>query len=109
MVTPFLTAFANLAGVIGGALVSTFILGQPLVVYTNLLQEVVTVGDLTLGLVKSLIFAVIVAGVGCIRGLQTERSPTAVGVSTTSAVVSSIVFLAVADAILALIVQVLGV
>ena len=107
--TPILTAFANLAGIIGGALVSTFVLDQPLVIYTNLLQQVVTIEGISLGLVKALIFGTIVAAIGCIRGMQTANSPTAVGESTTSAVVTAIVFLAITDAILAVIVQVLGI
>jgi phospholipid/cholesterol/gamma-HCH transport system permease protein len=107
--TPLLAAFANLAGVIGGALVSSVILGQPLVVYTNLLKEVVSIQDIGLGLGKAVIFGVIVAAIGCIRGMQTRNTPTAVGESATSAVVTSIVFLAITDALLAVVVQVLGI
>tara|TARA_R110002072_G_scaffold217365_1_gene374957 strand:- start:21328 stop:22479 length:1152 start_codon:yes stop_codon:yes gene_type:complete len=107
--TPLLAAFATAAGVIGGAVVSAFVIGQPLVIYTNLLQEKVTLSDVTLGLVKAALFGMIVASLGCIRGLQTGKSASAVGAATTSAVVTSIVFLAITDAIIAVIVQIIGV
>jgi phospholipid/cholesterol/gamma-HCH transport system permease protein len=104
-----LAAFATAAGVIGGAIVSVFVIGQPLVIYTNLLQEKVTLGDVTLGLVKAALFGIIVASLGCVRGLQTGNSASAVGAATTSAVVTSIVFLAITDALLAVIVQIIGI
>lgn len=107
--TPLLAAFATAAGVLGGAIVSVFVIGQPLVIYTNLLQEKVTLGDVTLGLVKAALFGIIVASLGCVRGLQTGNSASAVGAATTSAVVTSIVFLAITDALLAVIVQIIGI
>lgn len=109
LMTPLLAVFANVAGIVGGALVSRFVLDQPLVVYTNLLRDVLTPTDIALGMVKALVFGALVAGIGCIRGLQTAANPTAVGKSTTSAVVTGIVFIAIADAILAMVVQVLGI
>ena len=109
LMTPLLAAFAALAGIVGGGLVSTFILGQPLVVYTNDMQLFVGVPGVILGLIKSMAFGVIVAAVGCIRGMQTLNSPSAVGLSTTSAVVTSIVFLAITDAVLAVVVQILDI
>jgi phospholipid/cholesterol/gamma-HCH transport system permease protein len=107
--TPLLAAFANLAGIVGGALVSSFVLGQPLVVYTNLLKDVIHIQDIGIGLGKAVIFGIIVASIGCIRGMQTRNTPTAVGEAATSAVVTSIVFISITDALLAVIVQVLGI
>ena len=51
------------------------------------------------GLFKSLIFGLVVAAVGCIRGMQTRGGAIAVGVSTTRAVVSGIVLIVIADAL----------
>ncbi len=107
--TPLLAGFANLAGIVGGALVSRFVLGQPLAVYTNLLKDVIHIQDIGIGLGKAVIFGIIVASIGCIRGMQTRNTPTAVGEAATSAVVTSIVFLSITDALLAVIVQVLGI
>ena len=109
VVTPLLTAFCTLAGIVGGAVVSVSVLALPLVIYTNQLQSAVDVGDICGGLVKAMVFGVLVAAIGCIRGLQTHRTPTAVGESTTSAVVSGIVLIAVADALLVVIYRILDI
>ena len=48
---------------------------------------------------KGVVFGAIVSAVGCLRGLQTQQGPSAVGVSTTRAVVTSIVLIVIADAV----------
>jgi phospholipid/cholesterol/gamma-HCH transport system permease protein len=48
---------------------------------------------------KGIVFGAIVSAVGCLRGLQTQQGPSAVGVSTTRAVVSSILLIIIADAV----------
>ena len=58
----------------------------------------VHLNDLWVGIAKAVVFGVIVSGVGCWRGLQTEQGPSAVGLSTTRAVVTSILLIIVADA-----------
>ncbi len=60
-------------------------------------------------MLKGLVFAVLVAGVGCLRGMQTRSGASAVGMSTTSAVVSGIVMIAFADGIFAVIYYYLGI
>lgn len=99
LMVPFLTMFANLMGILGGA-VMFLSLEYPLSTY---FQQAIAAGDpqhLLSGLVKSLAFGVTVAGVGCLRGLQTLRGPSAVGQSTTRAVVTAILLIVVVDAIL---------
>ena len=96
VVTPLLTAFANLAGLIGGALVFMSF-DFTLETYVN---RVLLRGDLIQllgGLTKALFFGVIVAGVGCLEGLRTGSGARAVGESTTRSVVSSIVLIILAD------------
>jgi phospholipid/cholesterol/gamma-HCH transport system permease protein len=61
------------------------------------------VSDILLGLEKSLVFGLIVAAMGCLRGLQTREGPSAVGESTTRAVVSSILLLILADALFSIV------
>ena len=56
-----------------------------------------------------IVFGILVAGVGCLRGLQTRIGASAVGDSTTSAVVSGIVLIAIADGIFAVVYYYLGV
>jgi len=65
------------------------------------LQSALHFGDLAEGLSKSIVFGGIVAGVSCLRGLQTGEGPRAVGESTTRSVVSSILLIIFADAIFA--------
>ena len=55
--------------------------------------------DVVLAGVKGLVFGAIVATIGCLRGLQTQQGPSAVGVSTTRAVVTSILLIVIADAV----------
>ncbi len=108
LITPLLTVFANLVGILGGALVITS-LGYPVIAYYNQVVNFVTWQDFSGGLVKCFVFGVLIAATGCIRGLQTLRGPSAVGESTTSAVVSSIVLIAVFDGIFSIIYYYLGV
>ena len=105
--TPFLAMFANLFGLIGGAVVMRS-LGFPLVSYVNQIVSAVTVGDLLGGLFKSLVYGIVVAGIGCLRGLQTTIGASAVGQSTTSAVVSGIVLIAIVDGVFAVVFYALG-
>ena len=96
IMTPLLTVFANLVGVLGGAVV-LINLGFPLITYFNQLLARVDYGDLLGGLAKSFVFGILIAGVGCLRGLQTGTGASAVGDSTTRAVVSGIVLIVVVD------------
>jgi phospholipid/cholesterol/gamma-HCH transport system permease protein len=107
MVTPLLTVFANLFGLIGGAVVMRS-LGFPLITYVNQIQSAVTVSDLLGGLVKSLAYGIVVAAIGCLRGLQTKTGASAVGQSTTRAVVSGIVLIAIVDGVFAVVFYALG-
>jgi phospholipid/cholesterol/gamma-HCH transport system permease protein len=105
--TPLLAMFANLFGLIGGAVVMQT-LGFPLVTYVNQILSAVTVGDLLGGLFKSLVYGIVVAGIGCLRGLQTTTGASAVGQSATRAVVSGIVLIAIVDGVFAVVFYALG-
>ena len=74
-------------------------LGYPLVTYIDHVQSVIDSADVLVGLFKALVFGALVGGVSCLRGLQTKTGPSAVGISTTRAVVSSIVLLVVAEGV----------
>jgi phospholipid/cholesterol/gamma-HCH transport system permease protein len=64
--------------------------------------------DFGLGLIKSAVYGVLIAIAGCYRGIQCGKSSAAVGEAATSAVVTSIVWIVVASAILTVIYDVLG-
>ena len=106
--TPLLTIFADLIGLVGGAVVMLS-LGFPLVTYFHQVEYAVTYGSLVGGLVKAFVFGILVAGIGCLRGLQTKTGATAVGESTTSAVVSGIILIAITDGIFSVVYYYLGV
>lgn len=105
--TPLLTVFANLFGLLGGAVVMRS-LGFPLVTYVNQILSAVTAGDLAGGLLKSLVYGLVVSAIGCLRGLQTTTGAGAVGRSTTSAVVSGIVLIALVDGVFAAVFYAVG-
>lgn len=97
---PLMTLFFNLASLVGGALVMLS-LGFPLVTFTSRVFSYVHYNDFFGGMAKALVFSVLVAGVGCLRGMQTRSGASAVGLSTTSAVVTGIIFIAFADGLFA--------
>jgi len=107
-VVPVLAMLMNLAGLIGGAVVFLS-LDFPLVTYVNRVVDAVSLADFLGGLFKALIFGIIVAAVGCLRGLQTKTGAGAVGESTTSSVVSGIVLIAFIDGIFGVIFYMLGI
>ena len=98
VMTPLLTVFADLLGLIGGAVVMRSF-GIPLVTFYHQVQYQVTYGSFVGGLVKSFVFGILVAAIGCLRGLQTSTGASAVGESTTRAVVSGIVLIVITDGI----------
>jgi phospholipid/cholesterol/gamma-HCH transport system permease protein len=97
LVAPLLTCYSILMGVLGGTLVMLG-LGFSLMLIIHQMASSVHLGDLAVGIEKSVVFGIIVSGVGCWRGLQTQQGPSAVGLSTTRAVVTSLLLIIVADA-----------
>ncbi len=100
LLTPLLAVYAMFMGIVGGVIVM-WSLGYPVLMVYHQMATSVTPSDISHGLAKSLVFGIIVAGIGCLRGLQTQQGPSAVGASTTRAVVASILLIVVADAIFA--------
>jgi phospholipid/cholesterol/gamma-HCH transport system permease protein len=105
---PVLTIFGNLFGLIGG-LVVMLSLGFTVVTYVNEIVSAATFVMLLAGLVKSVVFAFIIAGVGCMEGLRTKTGASAVGDSTTSAVVIGLVLIIFVDGIFGVIYYFLGI
>lgn len=102
---PLLTLYADLVGILGGLTVG--VLGLDLSVQGYLLEtrKALDLFDVFSGILKSLAFALIVAGVGCLRGLQTQGGAENVGRAATSAVVAGIFLIIVADAVFTVIFQ----
>jgi phospholipid/cholesterol/gamma-HCH transport system permease protein len=100
VVAPILTIFADLVSIFSSSL-TMLIYGIPLVNFYEGLINTVKLEDIFSGLTKATIFGVVIASVGCLRGMQTGTGAAAVGISTTRAVVSSIVMITVVDGIFA--------
>lgn len=107
LLTPVLAIYANLAGVAGGLCVM-LLKGFPPITLWRQLTGAVDVNDVMAGIIKAFVFGALVAGIGCLRGLQTQSGATAVGISTTRSVVSGIFFIVVTDAIFAVVYYAIG-
>ena len=108
VVMPLLTMFNNLFGLIGCGLVMISIGFAPIAV-ANQIQQAVGLGDLFGGLAKTLVFGMLIAGIGCLRGFQTRTGASAVGDSATRAVVSGIIAIVLADGVFAVVFYFLGI
>jgi phospholipid/cholesterol/gamma-HCH transport system permease protein len=102
LVTPVLTIYSDLLGV-GGGLFVMLGRGYPTVTLWRQLTAAVGINDVLAGIIKAFVFGGLVAGIGCLRGLQTKSGASAVGISTTRSVVTSIFFIVVVDAIFAVV------
>jgi len=99
---PLLTAFFDLIGIIGGYISGVLILGANAGTYLYRVQASTEMKDLTDGFIKAIVFAAIVSGVCCYQGYFAHmrvdsHGAKAVGMATTSAVVTSCVLILVAD------------
>ena len=106
---PLLTAFANLAGIIGGTLIGVFMLDLTFLDYWNQTVKSLTWAHCSAGFIKSFVFGIIVAVSGCYNGMRCENNAAGVGQATTSAVVSGIMAIIVADAIFAVLFNIFGI
>ena len=97
---PVLTIFAELAGLIGGAIVLSM-MDVPTPVFWRHVADVSTVFTISFGIVKGAFFGALVGLVGCAAGMRTTTAADGVGRAATSAVVGGIVSIAVADGLLA--------
>ena len=107
LMMPLLTIYADLVGILGGAVVGVGMLGLGPTEYFEQTRGAVSLASFFIGTSKSAVFGVVVALVGCLRGMQSGRSAAAVGLAATSAVVTSIVLIIVIDGIFAVILNVL--
>jgi phospholipid/cholesterol/gamma-HCH transport system permease protein len=100
VVMPVLTLYGNIAGILGGMVVGCVKLGLPVVTYYNRTMLAIKPMYLIEGLSKSAVFALLIAVMGCMRGFEAQSDAQGVGRSATSAVVSSIFLVIVADSVL---------
>lgn len=97
---PILTIFAELAGLVGGAIVLGM-MNVPTVVFLRHVTSTATLFMILFGLVKGALFGLLVGMIGCASGMRTKSTADGVGIAATSAVVGGIVAIAVTDGLLA--------
>jgi phospholipid/cholesterol/gamma-HCH transport system permease protein len=107
LMLPLLCVYADLLGLVGGALVGVGSFDISFGQYADRTLGALSLQHFAVGLIKSSVYGVIVAGSGCLRGLRCGRSAAAVGEATTSAVVTAIVWIVVACAVTTVVFHVL--
>ena len=106
---PMLVFLADVAGLMGGALMAVLALDLTLGQFMNRLEDVISLQHFLVGLVKAPVFAYIIAIVGCFEGLRVTGSAESVGKMTTKSVVESIVLVILADALFSILFSALGI
>ena len=102
IVVPILTVYADLFAILGGLIVG--VTGLDLTFYTYIQQtkSSISIFDFVTSLIKAVVFAALISGIGCQRGFQVKGGAEGVGMSTTSAVVSAIFLIIVFDSAFAI-------
>ncbi|MBW2436627.1 MAG: ABC transporter permease, partial [Deltaproteobacteria bacterium] len=109
LMMPLLCVYADLMGILGGFIVGVSMLDISTTQYINQTINAMNLYHFFIGIVHALVFGVLVALAGCLRGIQCGRSASAVGEATTSAVVTSIVAIVIATAIITIVCNLLGI
>jgi len=103
----FLTILGDLLGLIGGNFVASVLLSLDSREYWNTAWQHLVFADVFIGLVKPVIFGLIVATIGCYYGLSTRGGTQGVGRATTEAVVAAMILIIVTDVFVTRLLQVL--
>lgn len=97
---PLLTLYADALGILGGMTVAVTMLDLTTTQFFTGLLEPVVLSDALVGLFKAVVYGGIIGLAGCMRGLQTGDDASAVGQATTSAVVTGIILIVFANAVI---------
>jgi len=103
LVVPLLTVYSAFFGIVGGLMVG--VLGLDLTAYGYIQQSIDSFDmfDVVTSLIKSMVFAMLISGIACQRGFQVRGGADAVGEATTSAVVSAIFLIILANSAFAIV------
>ncbi len=103
LVMPVLTVYCMFFGILGGLIVGATVLDISTYAYIRETQKALSTSDLYYSLFKSLVYALIIAGIGCQRGFQVRGGAQEVGRATTSAVVTSLFVVIVASSVFSIV------
>jgi phospholipid/cholesterol/gamma-HCH transport system permease protein len=109
LMMPLLAMYANCLGILGGMAVAYATLSIPPAAYWVEMLTIVDMSDVVVGMIKAVVFGLIVGLSGCLRGLQSDRNASGVGHAATSAVVTAILLIIVADALFAVLFNAIGI
>jgi phospholipid/cholesterol/gamma-HCH transport system permease protein len=104
---PLLCLYADALAILGGSIIGVGFLNLPWIEYWHQTQISMTLNNFLIGVSKSCVFGVVVALSGCLKGMNSGRSAAAVGLATTSAVVTAIVLIVALDGAFAVILDLL--
>jgi phospholipid/cholesterol/gamma-HCH transport system permease protein len=104
---PLLTVLADLLGIFGGWVTAILLYNVSSSVFVSAVRDGITTDDLIGGVVKPLVFSLIIGTIACRQGLSTEGGTVGVGRSTTRAVVTASIIVIIADYFLAKALQVI--
>ncbi len=105
---PIITAVADIVSMAGGAVASNSVLGISFNLFIHRFKSYVSINNYTCGIIKSVVFAFLIAMVGCYCGFSVRSDANSIGEYTTKSVVWGIIMVVCADAIFAVIFQILG-
>jgi phospholipid/cholesterol/gamma-HCH transport system permease protein len=101
LMLPLLTVISDFVGMCGGWIVAQLFLGLPSKLYwTTVWQALTWPDDIIFGLLKPLVFAVVISMIGCYYGLRTTGGTQGVGRSTTQAMVAATILIFILDLLL---------
>ncbi len=109
LVLPLLTFYADLMGLLGGAVMANLALDISFYQFVRQLNDAVPIWSFWVGMIKAPVFALVIAVVGCYEGFQVSISAESVGKRTTAAVVEAIFLVIVLDALFSILFSILGV
>lgn len=98
LVCPMLTIYVNVVGVIGGALVAKYQIGVSFVMYYDRVWDDLANADLVIlygGLVKAVVFGLVIAAISCSNGLRATRGAAGVGEASRKSVVQAFLLILV--------------
>lgn len=109
LMMPLLVLYADLVGILGGFVVGVGMLDLTFTQYWEETKAALTLTHFAIGLSKGVVFGMLIALAGCLRGMRCGRSAADVGEATTSAVVTAIIWIIVVDAVFAVLTHILDI
>ncbi len=106
---PLLTMWADFMGMLGGGFVGVTMLEVPLRRYWELSVEAISLSNFMVGIFHGFVFGIVIAVCGCYYGIYCGRNADSVGVATTKAVVSAIVWMIIMTGLITIVCEVLGI